>query len=178
MKISSAELLKDGSTSIQPDFTIFTSAMEIDAEQENVVRMVGSSTERDLHGDTMSISALSDMTQVKPGLTIWLNHSYDLPHDLFGSLLEAPTLKLQDGIADISIVSDVETSNPLAVQTYGYIKKGKRLGCSIGCMILEAELDEENDDGYSWFPPLIITHVQTLEWSVVGIPANQRCWVE
>ena len=178
MRISSAELLKDGSTSIQPDFTIFTSAMEIDAEQENVVRMVGSSTERDLHGDTMAISALSDMTQVKPGLTIWLNHSYDLPHDLFGSLLEAPTLKLQDGIADISIVSDVETSNPLAVQTYGYIKKGKRLGCSIGCMILEAELDEENDDGYSWFPPLIITHVQTLEWSVVGIPANQRCWVE
>jgi len=178
MKISSAELLKDGSTSIQPDFTIFTSAMEIDPEQENVVRMVGSSTERDLHGDTMAISALSDMTQVKPGLTIWLNHSYDLPHDLFGSLLEAPTLKLQDGIADISIVSDVETSNPLAVQTYGYIKKGKRLGCSIGCMILEAELDEENDDGHSWFPPLIITHVQTLEWSVVGIPANQRCWVE
>lgn len=178
MKISSAELLKDGSTSIQPDFTIFTSAMEIDPEQENVVRMIGSSTERDLHGDTMAISALSDMTQVKPGLTIWLNHSYDLPHDLFGSLLESPTLKLQDGIADISIVSDVETSNPLAVQTYGYIKKGKRLGCSIGCMILEAELDEENDDGYSWFPPLIITHVQTLEWSVVGIPANQRCWVE
>lgn len=178
MRISSAELLKDGSTSIQPDFTIFTSAMEIDPEQENVVRMVGSSTERDLHGDTMAISALSDMTQVKPGLTIWLNHSYDLPHDLFGSLLESPTLKLQDGIADISIVSDVETSNPLAVQTYGYIKKGKRLGCSIGCMILEAELDEENDDGYSWFPPLIITHVQTLEWSVVGIPANQRCWVE
>lgn len=178
MRISSAEFLKDGSTSIQPDFTIFTSAMEIDPEQENVVRMVGSSTERDLHGDTMAISALSDMTQVKPGLTIWLNHSYDLPHDLFGSLLESPTLKLQDGIADISIVSDVETSNPLAVQTYGYIKKGKRLGCSIGCMILDAELDEENDDGYSWFPPLIITHVQTLEWSVVGIPANQRCWVE
>lgn len=177
MKISSAELLKDGST-IQPDFTIFTSAMEIDPEQENVVRMIGSSTERDLHGDTMAISALSDMTQVKPGLTIWLNHSYDLPHDLFGSLMESPTLKLQDGIADISIVSDVETSNPNAVQTYGYIKKGKRLGCSIGCMILEAELDEENDDGYSWFPPLIITHVQTLEWSVVGIPANQRCWVE
>lgn len=178
MKISSAELLKDGSTSIQPDFTIFTSAMEIDAEQENVVRMVGSSTERDLHGDTMAISALSDMTAVKPGLTIWLNHSYDLPHDLFGSLMESPTLKLQDGIADISIVSDVETSNPNAVQTYGYIKKGKRLGCSIGCMILDAELDEENDDGRSWFPPLIITHVQTLEWSVVGIPANQRCWVE
>jgi len=178
MKISSAEPLKGSTTGIAPDFTIFTSAMEIDSERENVVRMIGSSTERDLHGDTMAISALTDMAQVDPGLVIWLNHDYELPGSLFGSLLEKPELRLKDGIADLHIVSSVEMSNPNAVSTYGYIRNGTRLGCSIGCMILECEIDEENDDGYSWWPPLIITHVLPLEWSVVGIPANQRSWVE
>lgn len=179
MKISSAGPLKGSTTTgVTPDFTIFTSAMEIDSERENVVRMIGSSTERDLHGDTMAISALTDMSLVEPGLVIWLNHDYELPGSLFGSLLEKPELRLKDGIADLHIVSSVEMSNPNAVSTYGYIKNGTRLGCSIGCMILECEIDEENDDGYSWWPPLIITHVLPLEWSVVGIPANQRSWVE
>jgi hypothetical protein len=179
MKISHAGPPKGSTTTgITPDFTIFTSAMEADSERENVVRMIGSSTERDLHGDTMAISALTDMAQVEPGMVIWLNHEYFLPESLFGSLLEKPELRLKDGIADLHIVSSVETTNPNAVQTYGYIRKGTRLGCSIGCMILECEIDEENDDGRSWWPPLIITHVLPLEWSVVGIPANQRSWVE
>jgi hypothetical protein len=178
MKISSAGLLTAGGPLVTPDFKIHTSAMEIDPEQGNIVRMIGSSTERDLHGDTMAISALSDMATVEPGLTIWLNHSYDVPNDLFGSLMESPRLELQNGIADIHIKSDVEMDNPAAAQTLKLVKNNRKLGCSIGCMVLECEIDEENDDGHSWYPPLIITHVQTLEWSVVGIPANQRCWVE
>ncbi|OLE94888.1 MAG: hypothetical protein AUI84_07050 [Delftia sp. 13_1_40CM_3_66_6] len=152
--------------------------MEADPNRENVVRMIGSSTERDLQGDTMALSALTDMAQVDPGMSIWLNHRYSLPESLFGSLLEKPELRLQGGIADLHIVSDVTPSNPDAIKTYGYIKEGRRMGCSIGCIILEYEIDEENDDGRSWWPPLIILHVLPLEWSVVGIPANQRSWVE
>lgn len=179
MKISSAGLLKAGSAKgMTPDFKIYTSAMEIDKERENIVRMIGSSTEQDLHGDTMALSALTDMAQVDAGLTIWLNHSYDLPNDLFGSLLEKPELRLKDTIADLHLVSDVEMENPNAVQTLKLIKNGRKLGCSIGCIILEAEIDEENDDGRSWWPPIIILHVLVLEFSVVGIPANQRSWVE
>jgi phage head maturation protease len=161
-----------------PDFKIHTSAMQIDPEHENIVRMVGSSTARDLHGDTMAISALTDMAQCDAGLTLWLNHSYDLPNDLFGSLQEKPELRLKEGIADLHIVSDVEMDNPAAVQTLKLVKNGRKLGCSIGCMVLEAEIDEENDEGRGWWPPIIILHVQVLEFSVVGIPANQRCWVE
>jgi hypothetical protein len=160
------------------DFKVYTSAMEIDTDGENVVRMVGSSTIRDLQGDTMDIGALTDMTRVEPGQTTWLNHRYDLPHDLFGSLLASPTLTAESGIADIHIVSDVEMSNPEAAQTLKLVKNGRRLGCSIGCMVLEFAIDEENDDGSSWWPPIIILHVQVLEFSVVGVPANQRCWVE
>ncbi len=178
MKISSSEpLLNREGSPVAPDFVVYTGAMEIDSERENVVRMIGSSTEQDLHGDTMAISALTDMSMVEPGLLIWLNHWYELPGSLFGSLIEKPELRLKDGIADIHIASDVETTNPDAVQTYGYIKKGRRVGCSIGCIILEAEIDKDNDDG-GWWPPLIIQHVRTLEWSIVGIPANQRCWPE
>src|SRR5256886_2650141 len=181
MRVSTLEpsLLKDGpNPALQPDFKIYTGAMEADPNRENVVRMIGSSTERDLQGDTMALSALTDMAQVDTGMSIWLKHRYSLPESLFGSLLEKPELRLQGSIADLHIVSDVTPSNPDAIKTYGYIKEGRRMGCSIGCIILEYEIDEENDDGRSWWPPLIILHVLPLEWSVVGIPANQRSWVE
>lgn len=180
MRISTlkAPLTLGGPTPIEPDFKIYTGAMEIDTEHDDVVRMIGSSTERDLQGDTMSLDALTDMTKVQPGLTIWLNHIYTVPDSLFGSLLKSPGLELQDGIADLKISVRVAKSNPPAMQTLSLIREGTRFGCSIGCIILEYEIDEEADDGRSWFPPLIIHHVQTLEWSVVGIPANQRSWVE
>lgn len=180
MKFSTAEPpgASDSTPVITPDFNIYTSAMEVDDTQENVVRMVGSSTERDLQGDTMALSALTDMASVQAGQVTWLNHKYDLPDSLFGSLVKSPSLTLEAGIADIHIVSDVESSNPDALQTFGYIKKGRRLGCSIGCMVTEFEVDEEHDNEWSWWPPIIILHVLVLEFSVVGVPANQRCWVE
>src|SRR5256885_390626 len=70
MRVSTLEpsLLKDGpNPALQPDFKIYTGAMEADPNRENVVRMIGSSTERDLQGDTMALSALTDMAQVDPG---------------------------------------------------------------------------------------------------------------
>ncbi len=178
MKFTSHVPPNDAETGVTPDFNIYTGAMEVDPEQENIVRMVGSSTERDLQGDTMALSALTDMAAVQAGQVTWLNHRYQLPSSLFGSLTKSPTLTLENGIADIHIVSDVESSNPDALQTYGYVKRGRRLGCSVGCMVLEFEIDEENDEGHSWWPPIIILHVLVLEFSIVGIPANQRCWVE
>jgi|SRR5579871_761854 len=162
----------------EPDFQMFTSSMQVDPDHPDTIRMIGSSTERDMQGDTMTVNALADMTNAPVGLTIFLNHDYTLPGSLFGSLVEQPKLVQQGGIADIHIACDYEKSNPAAAQTYGYIKNGRRLGCSVGCMVLEYEIDEENDDGRSWWPPIIITSVLTMEWSVVGIPANQRCWVE
>ena len=179
MRISTLETpFVAGSTPVTPDFTIYTGAMQVDPEQDDVVHMVGSSTQRDLQGDTMSLDALTDMTKVEPGLTIFLNHIYTVPDSYFGFLLKSPGLSLQDGIADVKITTRVTKTNPPAMQTLGHINEGARFGCSIGCIILEYEIDEESDDGRGWYPPLIIHHVQTLEWSVVGIPANQRCWCE
>jgi hypothetical protein len=161
------------------DFQIFTSSMEVDENNENIVRMVGSSTEQDLQGDTMTLQALVDMTKVDPALTIWLNHEYDLPDKLFGSLCEAPILQQQAGIADLHLAVDVEMSNPAAVKTLGYVKNKRRLGCSVGCLVEEYEVNEDAiDDDDWWWAPIIIHHVRVVEFSVVGIPANQRCWVE
>lgn len=167
----------EGAPLLVPDFTLHTSAMTADEKEPGIVRMVGSSTERDMQGDTMSLTALSDMAQAPIGLTIWLNHVYELPGSIFGSLVEQPKMVQQGQIADLHIASDVERDNPAAAQTYKYIQNGRRLGCSVGCMVLEYEIDEANDDG-GWFPPIIIHHVLPLEWSVCAIPANQRCWAE
>lgn len=176
--LDSGLLALDAPRGLVPDFTVFTSAMEAPEAEPGIVRMIGSSTARDLQRDTMTLQALSDMAQAPAKLTIWLNHTYELPGSIFGSLVEAPKLVQQGGIADLYIASDVEMSNPAAAQTYKYIQNGRRIGCSVGAMVLEYEIDEEADDGDSWFPPIIITRVLPLEWSVCGIPANQRCWVE
>lgn len=168
---------------LEPDFKIFTGAMSVDPASDTIVRMVGSSTETDLQGDTMALSALSDMSRVQPGLAIWLNHDYTLPESLFGSLAASPRIIQQNGVADLQLAVDVEPDSPKAMQTLRYIQRGKvRLGCSIGCKVLKYEFIDTNADPNDIFSllmsPMRILSVQTLEWSVVGVPANQRSWVE
>lgn len=155
-----------------------------------VVRMTGSSTEQDLDGDIMYPSAIQDMTQCKPNMSLFLNHSYNLPQDLFGSLVGSPWTKSQSGITDLWLQSDVETINPAAVQTYLYVTRGRDIGVSGGFMILEAEYVDRatgkpvSEDDLS-FEDIIfggvtlgIAHVKAVEFSTVGIPSNQRSWVE
>src|SRR6266487_2605292 len=157
------------------DFEVYTDALKVDENAEPghyIVNMIGSSTVQDLQGDIMKMSALDDMTTVPDGMLIWLDHSYSVPSDLFGSLYGRPWIKSASGIADLHLSAEVETDNPRALQTYNMITKGRRkFGCSIGCQVLDYEYDDTID-------ALIINRVQVVEWSVVGIPAQQRCWVE
>lgn len=162
---------------MQPDFYIFTAGMTVDESagfERPTVRMIGSSTEQDLHKDTMTISALQDMVAAPPGLLIWLNHDYTVPDSLFGSLNEQPMLISKGGFTDLHIAVEVELENPAAAKTFRYIQKRRRLGCSIGCSVEDYKLVDQPDDS----PLVHITRVRPVEWSVVGIPANQRSWVE
>lgn len=171
-----ADLLKRSEMS--PDFSIMTDGMVSDPEKSNIVHMIGSSTERDLEGDTMSIHALNDMTKAPANLTVWLNHDYTLPDSIFGSIVGAPKIVHQGGVADLHLAVDVELDNPAAARVKRYIDNGRRLGCSIGCMVTKFEVPDE-DDGEQWFQnPIIIHGVRVVEYSVVGVPANQRSWVE
>src|SRR5579859_331160 len=177
------------SSPVAADFRILSGAMEIAEDgtpsRAPIVRMVGSSTERDLHEDTMATSALQDMCNVSPNLLIWLNHDYTLPDSLFGALTDTPEIRQHRGVADLHLAAEVEMSNEAAVKTYGYIQRGKKLGCSVGVQVLEYAIEGvDNDDDEEMFwamlmgAPITITHVKAVEWSVVGIPANQRSWVE
>jgi len=166
---------------LSPDFVIYTASMEplltqdaVHGGIEPIVHMVGSSTVRDLEEDSMQMSALADMMQVRPKLSIWLNHDYALPDSLFGSLVDRPELFTANGIADLHLNVGVEMDNPNAARTYKYIRNGRQFGCSVGCMVKDWEAADDDDYG----GPINILHVEVVEFSVVGIPANQRCWVE
>lgn len=156
------------------DFEAYTGSMKVDENAPSgryVVNMIGSSTTKDLQGDIMLMSALDDMTKVPENLTTWMNHQTDVPESVFGGLASQPWIKSSNGIADLYLSSEVESSNPRAMQTYNMISRGRRLGCSIGCMVLDYDYDPSTET-------ILISHVLPVEWSVVGVPAQMRCWVE
>src|SRR5690242_3612511 len=127
------------------DFEVYTDALKVDENAESgryIVNMIGSSTVQDLQGDIMTMTALDDMTTVPDDMLIWLNHSYVVPDDCFGSLYGRPWIQSSSGIADLHLSAEVEMDNPKALQTYNMITKGKRkFGCSVGCQVLDYEYD-------------------------------------
>lgn len=155
-----------------------------------VVRMTGSSTEQDLDGDVMYPSAIQDMTHVSPDLSLWRNHSYNLPDDLFGTLIGSPWTVASAGITDLWLQSDVAVIVPASVTTFLFIQQGRRIGTSGGFQVEEAEYIDRHsgkpipedrvslEDVIDGAVSLGIKRVRAVEWSTVGIPSNQRSWVE
>jgi starvation-inducible DNA-binding protein len=130
----------------------------------------------------MTMNALKSMEETaKQNLTVFLNHNYEVPQDLFGSVQDARIVKrwdqetgqeVYDLDIDIRVVSEDE--NPLAMKTYRAIKRGVKLGLSIGARVAKVQKakDAMGEDTY------IIDEVSLLESSVVGIPANQRSYLQ
>jgi HK97 family phage prohead protease len=139
---------------------------------------VASSTVRDLHGDTMAQTAILDMERAaNDNLTIFLNHSYNVPEDVFGSVEKATAIQRGmdgDGNPNWDLVMDilVDDDNPRAVKAHASILKGTKLGLSIGAMIPQGGAERHKETG-----ALTINHVHLLETSVVSIPANPRSWI-
>jgi len=166
------------------DFKIYTNALKA-YEADNGDRYVTgttSSTIRDLHGDEMTLSALKSMeATAKQNMTIWLNHEYQVPDDLFGSVKDARIVKRIDETGqevfdldvDISVVSEDE--NPEAIRAYRAIKRGVKLGLSIGARVDRVSKKVDNSTGEETY---VIDSVKLMEASVVGIPANQRSYLQ
>lgn len=132
------------------------------------------------------------MAKQAVGKTIFLNHSYKMPEDIFGvvekartktiSAAEAKSQGLIDKTAsndpitllDITVLQD--NSNDRAEKLFSSMENGITVGISIGAMI--TDYDEDPDYTGDWWPPLIINDVTLLEASMVGIPANPLSWVE
>lgn len=143
---------------------------------------IASSTVRDLHGDVMELSALQDMeAQANSGLTIFGNHEYRVPDDIYGSvdkawLVESNQIDKETGSRIWHLHYDIiiNEENEQAVKSWRTFKSNPkiRMGLSIGAMIPA--------DGWEWDPKAegyIIRHVQLLETSIVGIPANTESWL-
>jgi len=136
---------------------------------------VASSTITDRHGDDMSVSALSDMERsAQQNMTIFLNHSYNVPEDVAGSVERASLSRsAQDpDIHDLSLDIVVNKANDRAVKAWEAIDGGTKLGLSIGAMIPDGGATRKDNGAYT------INHVELLETSLVGVPANPRSWVE
>ena len=128
-----------------------------------------SSTAVDLERDTFALSALKQMANYYPGRLAFVNHSYNLPADLFGVIEKATIVKRGDR-HDLDVLIAVETGNPLAMQTLEYIKGGTKLGVSVGVLV---DHSEQQKDGTT-----LIDDIRPLELSVVGIPSNQTAWTQ
>lgn len=135
---------------------------------------VASSTVADRHGDLMSESALHDMLEsANRGLTIFLNHSYNVPEDVAGTVEHASLRKPAADILDLSFDIIINDRNPRAVAAWDAIQNGTQLGLSIGAMIPDGGAKVDRKTGV-----YTIDHVDLVETSIVGVPANPRSWVE
>jgi HK97 family phage prohead protease len=160
------------------DFKIFVPLLKANKGPDGKMRFhgVASSSIKDRHGDTITRTALSEMeSTANANMTIFLNHSYDVPEDVAGSVETAilrshPTdPDIQDLVFDI-VVND---TNPRAVKAWEAIDNGTKLGLSIGARIPDGGASRSKDTGR-----YVIDHVDLLETSIVGVPANPRSWVE
>ena len=130
-----------------------------------------SSSIKDLSGDEMTKSALEMMrATAEQNMTIFLNHQYVVPKDIFGSVEKAWLIE-RGGDIDLDMIIRVNEHNPEAVQTHEAIKDGTKLGCSIGALIPEGGATRTKSG-------LKIDQCQLLEASIVGIPANPKSFVQ
>jgi phage head maturation protease len=157
--------------------TELVKAYEDPTTKKKMFRGVASSTTKDLHGDTILLSALEDMEKSAVGLTMFLNHSYDVPGDVGGTITKAITK--QKGVDEkgdpnyqLEIEGEVEEDNDEALKTWRFVQKGRKIGLSIGAMIPKDGAKRQKDGSY------LIEHLILLEVSFVGIPANPKSWVD
>lgn len=156
------------------DFSIFTGLLKTARKDDDLLLTgIASSTIKDRHGDTMTPKALESMLRSAEGMTIYLNHSYNVPEDVAGTVRQAWINKSDDELHDLHFQIAINQDNPRAVQAFNAIDKGTKLGLSIGAMIPEGGAKKQK--GTSSF---VIDEVELLETSIVSIPANPRSWVE
>jgi hypothetical protein len=172
-----------------PKVKLFTGALKAyeTSGGRRVFRATASSTIKDLHGDLMTEDCIRDMAlqarngPTGNGLTIFLNHRYNVPEDVAGKVAGSQVLNRENDEAGLPIW-DMDYEISLASgsarldQTWNLIHNdGITLGISIGAYILEYDFVDKEE---GFWGGLIINKVLLVETSIVGIPANQRSWIQ
>ena len=153
-------------------FNVFSGVLKAFESEDGKKRIktVASSTLTDRQGDKMTMKALEAMSASAVGMTIFLNHSYKVPEDVFGIVEKADITQRGDEF-DLDFDIEVDEDNPRALATHKSVMRGVKLGTSIGAQVKEAYKDRETG-------AVIIDDVALLEASIVGIPANPRSFVQ
>lgn len=149
-----------------------------DGKERYYLEGIASSTVVDRHGDTITEQAQSQMLAAARGITMWLNHSYNVPEDILGvceaSALQAAVDAGGQDCLDLVIRMEVYANNPRAMQSWNAVNGGVKLGFSIGGAITDFEWVDEDD----WWSALLINGLDLYEISLVGIPANPRAYTK
>ncbi len=182
----SDRLIVPGESWPEPDFVVVSQALKAVGpdsefikdvalrEDDRVVVATASSTSTDLDSDRFTKEALEDMARGFNGLTIFLNHKYSVPGDVFGQVLR--TALVERDYLDLDMAIRVTNHNEAADKTYAMIKDGFQLGVSVGVLVLDYDkIEEETHLGRT---VVALKRSLPLEASVVGIPSNRRSWVQ
>jgi len=164
-----------------PVFKVFTGPMRtytksVDGVERKFIKTTASSTVEDRKGHEFSLDALKKMGSAASGMTIFLNHEYQVPEDLFGTVVDADTKHAgfdseKNAVWDLDLDVMVNEANPRALQAWEAYENGVRMGVSVGVIV--KEWDPQPKKGMQR-----ILDVDFLEASIVGIPANPRTWVQ
>ncbi len=160
------------------NFTIFAPLLKasLDGDGRRRLHGIASSTIKDRHGDTIELSALTEMERTAgANMTIFLNHKYEVPEDVAGTVERAAIHRhpTDPDIHDLALDIVVNEINERAVKAWSAIQNGTQLGLSIGARIPDGGATRDKDSGR-----YRIQHIDLLETSLVGVPANPRSWVE
>lgn len=143
---------------------------------------IASSTIRDHHGDEITEKALRKMAGSALGMTIFLNHEYRVPQDVFGVVERAKVVKSGEidsrtgqPIYDMRVGIRVAKTNKPAVDTFELIESDAiKLGISIGAMVPEGGATFAKSGGGRY----VVDDADLVEASIISLPANSRSWVD
>lgn len=169
----------EGSKAMEPQFKIFAPMLTASVQQSDGRKRlhgVASSTVHDRQGHSISLGALSEMERsANSGLTVFLNHEYKVPEDVAGTVEKAVIRKHESDpdIHDLVFDIVINEANQRAVDAWTAIQAGTQLGLSIGAKIPDGGATRDRTSGI-----YRIDHIDLMETSLVGVPANPRSWVE
>lgn len=173
-----------------PKIKVLTGAMKSAVTDGGfkAIHCTASSTIDDLHGDMMTEACVRDMAAQASralsgkGMTIFLNHRYNIPEDVFGRTYASQVVTRGNDpdtglpVWDLDLDVILATTNERVVKTWELIDTDQiTMGVSIGAYITEYDF---KDKEAGFWGGLIINKVLLVEASIVGIPANQRSWVQ
>jgi HK97 family phage prohead protease len=156
-------------------FTIFAPRLKANnSDGKRRLHGVASSTVLDRHGDVITLKAMQRMEQAAKGMTIFFNHSYNVPEDVAGTVEKSEIRQHPTDPTIYDLVYDIvlNEANPRAINSWEAMNGGTQLGLSIGARIPE---DGASRDANGVFT---IDDIELLETSIVGVPASPRSWVE